>query len=101
MIMDLLNYSAPAATVLTYPLIAGTALFNFFNLIPKRHPTKNTSLVDYNIVMVLIPNILYGSTIGALVNFFIPQIASDAIVMPLLAAFSIKFFFRFREFRQK
>jgi uncharacterized membrane protein YfcA len=99
--MDLLNYSASEATILTYPLITGTALFNFFSLIFKRHPTRNTSLVDYNIVMVLIPNILYGSTIGALINKFIPPIVSDSLIIPLLLCFSIKFFLRFYNFRKE
>lgn len=100
MLMDLLNYQANEATIVAYPLITGTALFNFFTLIPKRHPTKNTSLVDYNIVMVLIPNILFGSTIGALVNKFIPAVVSDAIILPIMAAYSVKFFLRYRQFKK-
>ena len=99
--MDLLNYSENAATILTYPLTTGTGLFNFFLLIPKRHPKKNTSLVDYNLIMVLIPNILYGSTLGALVNNFIPPLAADIILMPILAGFAVKFFLRFLNYRRQ
>ena len=64
--MIALNYSEADATILSYPLVAGTALYNFFLLMFRRHPTKNTSLVDYNIVMILIPSVLYGSTIGTI-----------------------------------
>jgi uncharacterized membrane protein YfcA len=98
--MDLLNYSESAATVICYPLIVGTALFNFITLIFKRHPIKNTSAVDYNIIMIIIPSILYGSTIGALVNKFIPPIIADSLIIVILGAFSVKFFLRFYHFRK-
>lgn len=101
MLMDILNYQENEATVLTYPLITGTALFNFFDLIFKRHPSRNTSLVDYNVVLIIIPNILFGSTIGSLVNKFIPPIVADSIIIPIMMAFSIKFFLRFLNFRKQ
>ncbi len=101
MFMDLLNYQQNQATTLAYPLITGTALYNFFDLILKRHPTRNTSLIDYNIVMVIIPNILFGSTIGSLVNKFIPPIVADSLIIPIMIAFSIKFFMRYYNFRKQ
>jgi uncharacterized membrane protein YfcA len=92
--MDLLNYQENQATTIAYPLITGTALFNFIDLIFKRHPNKNTSLIDYNVVLIIIPNILFGSTIGSLVNKFIPPIVADSIIIPIFIGFSFKFFFR-------
>jgi len=99
--MDMLDYSESAATVLCYPLIVGTALYNFVNLIFKRHPGKDTSAVDYNIIIIIIPNILYGSTIGALVNKFIPPIVADSLIIIILGCFSVKFFLRFYNFRKE
>jgi uncharacterized membrane protein YfcA len=96
--MDLLNYQENQATTIAYPLITGTALYNFFDLIFKRHPTKNTSLIDYNIVLIIIPNILFGSTLGSLVNKFIPPIVADSIILPIFIGFSIKFFLRLRNY---
>jgi len=75
-------------------MVLGTALYNFINLIMRRHPEKNTSLVDYNIVMIIIPNVLYGSTIGSLINNFIPPIVADCLIIVLLTLFSIKFFLK-------
>lgn len=98
--MDLLNYQENEATTIAYPLITGTALYNFIDLIFKRHPTKNTTLVDYNIVLIIIPNILFGSTIGSLVNNFIPPIVADSIILPLMIAFSVKFFIRYWNMRR-
>lgn len=99
--MDLLDYTESQATVLTYPLNIGTSLFNYITLIFRRHPRKDTTLVDYNIVTIIIPSVLYGSTIGALVNKFIPPIAADVIIMIILGAFSVKFFNRFYNFRKE
>lgn len=100
-LMDLLDYTESAATVLTYPLTVGTALFNFINLIFRRHPSKPTSVVDYNIVMIIIPSVLYGSTIGALTNKFVPPIIADSLIILILASFSVKFFLRFYNFRKQ
>ena len=79
-----------------YPLVLGTALYNFIRLVFSRHPEKDTSLVDYNIVSIIIPNVLYGSTIGSLIKDFIPPIVADVLIILLLVAFSIKFFFKLR-----
>ena len=40
LIMLALNYSESAATVISYPLVTGTALYNFFALMFRRHPVK-------------------------------------------------------------
>jgi uncharacterized membrane protein YfcA len=77
----------------------GTALFNYFALIFRRHPKKDTSSVDYNIVMIIIPNVLYGSTIGSLINDFMPPIVADVLITLLLIAFSVKFFKKFTKYR--
>ena len=82
-------------------MITGTALFNFFDLIFKRNPNRNTSLIDYNVVLIIIPNILFGSTIGSLVNKFIPPIVADSLIIPIMIGFSIKFFMRFRGFKKQ
>jgi uncharacterized membrane protein YfcA len=99
--MDLLDYTESAATVVTYPLTVGTALFNFFTLLPRRHPNKDTSVVDFNIVMIIIPSVLFGSTMGALVNKFIPPIIADVLIIFILGAFSVKFFLRYYNFRKQ
>jgi uncharacterized membrane protein YfcA len=96
LLMDALNYSESAGTTYCYPLVLGTALYNFIRLIFSRHPTKETSLVDYNIVAILIPNVLYGSTIGSLLNNFVPPIVADSLIIVILSAFSVKFFLKLR-----
>lgn len=76
-------------------------MFNIVRLILKKHPYKETTLIDYNLVLIIIPCVLYGSTIGSLVNSFIPPIVADCLIVALLAAFSTKFFLRLRALWKK
>lgn len=47
----------------------------------KKHPFKKwATLIDYDIVTIMIPFAIVGSAIGALVNYFIP----DLIIVILL-----------------
>lgn len=101
LLMDILNYSEAEATTLCYPLVLGTALYNLIRLIFKRHPYKQTSIVDYNLVIVIIPNVLYGSTIGSLVNNLMPPILADCLIIVLLIAFSVKFFLKLKLLKKK
>ena len=97
MIMIGLNYSASDSTVVAYGLTAGTALYNFISLIFRRHPSNNTSLIDYNIVMIVIPNVLFGSSIGAIVNDLLPPVANNILLTLLLGFLTIKFFLKLRD----
>ena len=51
--------------------------------------------------MVLIPNNLFGSMLGGLTNKFLPPIVSDCIILPVMIAFSVKFFLRYRGFKKQ
>ena len=64
--MDLLNYSATQSTPLMASVNFGGAFANFVLLIFRRHPHKNTSLVDFNIVYVVIPGLLLGTSAGVI-----------------------------------
>lgn len=95
LLMIALNYSQKQATILCYTMTAGAALYNFFQLMLRRHPTKNTSLIDYNILLIIIPSVLYGSTIGTLLNDVLPPIVANVLITILMTIFSIKFFMKF------
>jgi hypothetical protein len=66
-LMDVLDYTVSDATTLTYPMVTGAGLGNLLQLIPKRNPYKDTSLIDYNIVLILIPSVIYGTTLGVII----------------------------------
>lgn len=94
--MIALNYTEAAATIVCYPLVVGGALYNAILLVFRRHPVKNTSLIDYNIIMIIIPNGLYASVIGTLINDLLPPIVANVLITILLGGFSIKFFFKLK-----
>ena len=97
--MDALNYSEAAATIFCYPPTLGAALYNFIFLIFKRHPSKDTSLVDYSIVSIIIPNVLYGSMVGASITRLIPPIVADTLITALLVFFCFKFVNKIKKLR--
>ncbi len=64
-LMNLLRYTSSEATALVQPMVAGAALPNVIAALFKRHPFLNTSLIDYDIILVIIPCSLLGSTLGS------------------------------------
>lgn len=97
-LMDLLNYPVNVATTLSYPIVTGAALSNFIQLIPKRHPRKETSLVDYNIVLVLIPCVSFGTTLGVIIVKFIPLLYQDIILIIVFIMFTVFFSIKIKNF---
>lgn len=95
-LMNLLRYDVDLSTVFIQPMVAGTALPNFFSIILKKHPKKNSSLVDYNIVYILIPCCLLGSTLGAFLQNFIPEIVQDVLVVLFFSYFALNFWKKFK-----
>lgn len=97
-LMDLLNYPVNQATTLSYAIVTGASMANFILLIPKRHPSKDTSLVDYNIVLLLIPCVCLGSTLGVILVAIIPLLYQDIILFIVLLLFFIYFINKVRLF---
>lgn len=73
-IMCLLNYTQKAATNFTYALMFGANFSNFFLLIPQRHPEIDKPIIDYDIALILMPTVLFGSAIGSMLNTILPDI---------------------------
>lgn len=90
-LMDMLNYPVGQATYLSYPVVTGASLANFILLVPQRHTSQPTSLVDYNIVLILIPAVIFGSTLGALIVKFIPIMIQDCLLIVVFILFTIFF----------
>ena len=98
-LMDMLNYPVNVATQMSYPIVTGASLANFIQLIPKRHPTRPTSLVDFNIVLLLIPCVSFGSTLGSIVVKFIPLLYQDIILFVLFILLTTFFCLRAKNFK--
>ena len=98
-LMDLLNYPVNVATDISYPIVTGASLANFIQLIPKRHPTRPTSLVDYNIVLLLIPCVSFGSTLGSILVKFIPLLYQDIILFLMFVLLTVFFALKAKNFK--
>jgi hypothetical protein len=66
--MNMLNYTVTKATSLIYIVITAGALANLITIIPKRHPKINTTLIDYNLVYIMMPTLVFGTDLGVLIN---------------------------------
>lgn len=74
------NFRQAEAVALATFLIFVGALVRFIKNFKHKHPTKpNRVTVDYNIILVLIPMSLFGTTIGVLINSTFP----DPVIMIL------------------
>ena len=46
--------------------------------------------------MIIIPSVLFGSTVGTILNDILPPVVANILITILLAMFSIKFFCKLR-----
>lgn len=79
-------------------MIFGGGLANFLLLVPQRHPTLPRPLVDYNIVNVLLPCVIFGSTIGVICNLIIPELGLDILTMGVFGFIAYLFIVKYQEF---
>jgi len=73
-VMNLLRYQGIQATMVSQAMIVGTAVPNYFSMLVRKHPTLPISLVNFNLVYILVPCCLLGSTLGSLITQFIPNL---------------------------
>lgn len=63
------------ANTLQYLPIIGTSFANAFYLVPQRHPENpDRSLVDYDFIITVFPNLVLGTSIGIFINLISPDI---------------------------
>lgn len=85
LLIVLLNYDLDEATGLAQAMVVGSALPNFFAIILKKHPIKPANLVNYDLIYVIIPCTLLGSTVGSLLQNFTPKIVQDGLLVALFS----------------
>jgi uncharacterized membrane protein YfcA len=71
---------------------------NFFLLIPQRHPFLQRPLVDYNLVNLLLPCVIFGSTLGVICNLLIPELGLDIMVMVVFSFIAYMFLLKYQEY---
>ena len=75
------------ANTLQYLLISGTSFANSFYIVPQRNPENpDRSLVDYDFIITVFPNMVLGTSIGIFLNLISPDIL---VTLGMLVAFCI------------
>ncbi len=99
-VMNILRYTSNQATAISQCIVVGSSLPNFFSIILRKHPTLQTSLVNFNLIYVLIPCSLLGSTFGTLAQgFFVPLLVQDILIVLAFSYFSYNFFNKIKKAR--
>lgn len=101
LLMNMLNYTVTKATSLIYIVITAGALANFLTIVPKRHPKINTSLVDYNLVYIMMPTLVYGTDLGVLLNKLLIELVQHILVSIVLLFFGVVYTKKFMEMRKQ
>lgn len=100
-VMNGLRYQGIQATMVSQSLVVGTALPNYFSMLLRKHPTLPASLVNFNLVYILVPCCLLGSTLGSLVTLFIPNLIQEVLTFIVFSYFSWGFYQKYRKLNKK
>lgn len=87
--------------MITQAMVVGSALPNYIQILIRKHPERSGSLVNFNLVMILIPCCLLGSTLGALVVNYVPELFQDVLVVIVAFFFAVKFYKKYKDTKKK
>lgn len=85
-----LDLTAHQAVPLSKITIFGLAIGGLLVLVSKRHPYKDTALIDYDLVLLMVPCILLGTIAGVYLNVIFPSFIIVVSLVILLVYTSYK-----------
>ena len=88
-IMAFFKFTTKGAIALSGFTIFTGSLARFIYAYNMRHPDKDATLIDYGIVIVMMPLVLVGSFIGVLVNIMLPSLILSITLTFILLALTI------------
>lgn len=66
------------------------SLVRYFYSFNTKHPEKNSTHIDYGIVIVMLPLVILGSFIGVLINIIFPPLYLSVMLVFLLTLLSLQ-----------
>jgi uncharacterized membrane protein YfcA len=84
------GFSTKEAIALSGTLIYSGSLARFAMQINEKHPQKDSTLIDYNIVILMLPLVLMGSFLGVLVNIMTPNIILSSFLTFILIVLAFR-----------
>jgi len=82
--MALFSFTTKQAIAISGFTILTGSVTRFLLQLNEKHPEKNATVIDYGIVIVMMPMVLVGSFVGVLVNVMLPGVVLSLILFILL-----------------
>ena len=88
--MALFGFSTKDAIAISGFTIFTGAVARFFYNLGDRHPEKNGPIIEYSLVIVMMPMVLVGSFCGVIINIILPDFVLSIILTILLIGLAIQ-----------
>ena len=93
-IMALFGFTTKEAIAISGFTIFTGSVARFFYSWNQRHPEKDATMIDYGIVIVMMPLVLVGSFVGVLINIILPPVFLSTILTVILILLTAQSFFK-------
>jgi len=90
--MLLLGFEPKSAVALSNITICPSLIIRFLLVYRRRHPSKNSPLIDYDIALLFSPCIILGTVFGVLLNRILPTLAILVLIAVVLSISAKKTF---------
>ena len=100
-IMALFSFHTKEAIAISGFTIFTGSVARFIYSYNQRHPEKDATMIDYGIVIVMMPLVLVGSFVGVLVNIMLPPILLSLFLTVILLLLTGQSFLKGRQIYQK
>lgn len=100
-ILIFFSFATKQAIALSNCCIFAGSLTRFILNFKQTHPNKDAKSIDYNIVMVMLPMVLMGSTIGVQINAVLPELLLLIGMTALIVFIAIKSIFNAIKVKRK
>jgi uncharacterized membrane protein YfcA len=82
------NFSTKEAIALTNGLIFFAGIVKFILSLNKKHPKiKHRTIIEYNMVLIIIPSLLLGAFVGSIISSMLPELVQVAgLILVLIIA---------------
>ncbi|XP_028802305.1 sulfite exporter TauE/SafE family protein 3-like [Neltuma alba] len=94
MLILIIGFDAKSATAISKCMITGAAISTVYFNLKLKHPTLDIPLIDYNMVMLMMPMIMLGITIGVSLSVVFADWMITVLLIIVFIGTSIKAFFK-------
>ena len=93
-IMALFMFTTKEAIAISGFTILCGAVARFIMTVNQKHPEKDATVIDYGIVIVMMPLVLVGSFVGVLVNLTLPGLVLSLMLTIILVALTLQSWYK-------